>query len=98
MERIDKIIENELRQVKKELSEKQGVPEQPKKAADKRKATWNKDHPDYDWEKDVEPTVKKMKKHPDKIDNAYALRQWQILPKFKKEREKAAEKAAASRK
>jgi len=62
------------------------------------KKTWNKDHPGLDWKQDVSKSVEKMKKHPKKIDNPWALRQWQLLPKFKKEREAAAEKAAASRK
>jgi len=62
------------------------------------KKTWNKDHPGFDWKKDVSKSVENMKKHPKKIDNPWALRQWQLLPKFKKEREAAAEKAAASRK
>ncbi len=55
----------------------------------KMKATWNKNHPGLNWKKDVSKTVEKMKKHPE-IDNPWALRQWQLLPKFKKERKAAA--------
>ena len=61
------------------------------------KKTWNKNHPGLNWKKDVSKSVENMKKHPRKIDNPWALRQWQILPKFKKERALAAKKAAESR-
>lgn len=61
------------------------------------KKTWNKDHPGLNWQKDVSKSVERMKKHPKKIDNPWALRQWQLLPKFKKEREAAAKKAAEAR-
>jgi hypothetical protein len=57
------------------------------KGSDKRKATLKKKY-GIDWEKDIEPTVKKMKKHKhkDKIDNPYALRIFQVMKKkgFKK--------------
>ena len=62
------------------------------KGEEKRKETWEKNHPGYNWNKDVEPTVKKMKKHPElskgktkdgKKKSPYALRQWQLFQKNK---------------
>lgn len=88
-----KIIEDQLFLLECELNEKK----LPKSSIEKKKKTWNNDHPGYDWKKDIESSVKKMKKH-DELDNPYALRTWQVLPKFKKEREQTAKKAAKSRK
>ncbi len=62
-----------------------------------RAGTWNKNHPGFSWKKDIAKPAEEMKKHPKKISNPWALRQWQTLPKFKKEREAAAEKAARNR-
>ena len=78
------------------LNEKRGKPENPKATAKKREKTEKEKYGKKDVE-DAKKTAEKMKDHPE-IDNPHALARWQKYDKFKDEREKAAKKAAQSRK
>ena len=88
---LDKFLDKEIQSMEKELSEKRGVPEHPKAAAEKRKKTFISRYGKEAWEK-KEKIAKGLKDEPG-IEEPHAVATaWALRPK------KTAKKAAASRK